>query len=90
MIQAQIRYDPVNPSVERTLKAEAADVLISFQERVLVNVLSVLFGSGEMEGEPQYRVIVVTDEFLEGGAVPALCLPDEHRVIDAAILSLAI
>ena len=90
MIQTQIRYDPVNPRVKRTLKPEAADVLISFQERVLVNVLRVLFGSGEMEGEPQYRVVVVADEFLEGGAVTALCLADEHRVIDAAILSLTI
>jgi hypothetical protein len=35
-------------------------------------------------------VIVVADEFLEGCAVTALCLADEHRVIDAAILSLAI
>ena len=52
MIQTQIRYDPVNPRVERTLKPEAADVFISLQERVLINILGVLFGSGEMEGEP--------------------------------------
>ena len=90
MIQTQIRYDSVNPSVERTLKPEAADVLISFQERVLINILGVLFSSGEVEGEPQYRVVVMADEFLEGGAVTALCLADEHRVIDAAILSLTI
>jgi hypothetical protein len=32
----------------------------------------------------------VTDEFLEGGAVPALRLANQHRVVDAAILRLAI
>jgi len=31
-------------------------------------------------------MIVVTHEFLEGGAVPALGLSDQHRVIDAAFL----
>jgi hypothetical protein len=43
-----------------------------------------------MEGQPQYGVVVMADEFLEGGAVSALCLADEHRVIDATILSLTI
>jgi hypothetical protein len=32
----------------------------------------------------------MTHQFLEGGAVAALGLPDEHRVIDATILSLTI
>jgi hypothetical protein len=43
-----------------------------------------------MEGEPQHCLIVVTDEFLEGSAISALRLADQHRVIDAAILYVTI
>jgi hypothetical protein len=43
-----------------------------------------------MQRQPQHRLVVVPHQFLEGGAVAALGLPDKHRVIDAAILSLTI
>jgi hypothetical protein len=86
MIEAQIGYDPVNPGVKGTLEAKAADVLVGLQKRVLVDVLSVLLSSGEMEGEPQYGLIVMTYEFLEGGAVSALRLADQHRVVYSPFL----
>jgi hypothetical protein len=43
-----------------------------------------------MQRQPQHRLIVMAHQFLEGGAVTALGLPDKHRVIDAPILSLTI
>jgi hypothetical protein len=39
-----------------------------------------------MQSQPQHWLVVMTNEFLEGGAVPALGLPDQHRVIYAAFL----
>ena len=90
MIETQVRHDPVNPCVEGTLEPEAADVLVSLEEGILIHVLGVVFSSGEMQGETQHRLIVVAYEFLEGGAVPALRLADQHRVVDAPILRLAI
>ena len=40
------------------------------------HVLGVVRGSGEMKCQPQYRLIVVTHEFLEGSAVSPLRLAD--------------
>src|SRR5438270_10667850 len=39
VIQAQIRNNAVNPRIERAFEAEAPDVLVGLQERVLINVL---------------------------------------------------
>src|SRR5271168_375961 len=39
-----------------------------------------------MQRQPQDRLIVVTHQFLEGGAVPALRLADEDRIVYAAFL----
>src|SRR5579863_806288 len=89
VIQTQVRDDPVNPGIKGTLKQEAADVLVRLQERILINILGVVFGAGEMQSEPQHGLVVVTDEFLEGGSIPLLRLADQHRVINATILYLA-
>src|SRR6266702_7497334 len=86
MIETQVGHDPVNPGVERTFEPETADVFVGFEEGVLVDVLRVLLGPGEMESEAQHRLVVMTNEFLEGGAVPALGLSDQHRVVYAAFL----
>src|SRR3954449_3612429 len=86
MIETKIRHDAVNPGVEGALEAEAAAVLVGLEKCILVNVLSVLLSSGEMESEPKNRLIVMAHEFLESGAVPALRLPDQHRVVDSAFL----
>ena len=86
MIETQIGHDPVNPRVEGTLEAKAADVLVGLEEGVLIDVLGVVLGPGEMKSQPQHRLIVVTHEFLEGGAVSALRLSDQHRVVYAAFL----
>src|SRR5207302_3673180 len=87
MVEAQIGYDPVNPGVEGALETEAADILVRFEEGVLIDVLSVLFGSGEMQGQPQDRLVIVLHELLEGSAVAPLRLADQHRVVYAAFLT---
>jgi len=45
-----------------------------------------VLGAREMQGQAQDRLIVVTHQFLEGGAVPALRLADEDRIVYAAFL----
>src|SRR5258707_11172190 len=87
MIEAQVGYDAVNPGVERTLEAKASDVLVGLEEGVLIDILGVVLGAGQVQRQAQDGVIVVTHEFLEGGAVPALRLADENRIVDAAFLT---
>ena len=84
VIQAQISHNAIDPGVEGAFKPKTPHVLIRFQERFLVNVLSVGLRSGEVESQPEHRLIIVTDQFLEGSAIPALRLSDQHRVIYAA------
>src|SRR5260370_11122851 len=87
MVQAKIGHNAINPGIKRALEAKASDVLVSLEEGVLIDVLGVVLGAGEMERQPQNRLIVVTHQFLEGGAVPALRLADEDRIVDAAFLT---
>src|SRR5258708_7264780 len=87
MVEAKIGHNAVNPRIERALETKASDVLVGLEEGVLVNVLGVVLGAGEMERQPQNGLIVVTHQFLEGGAVPALRLADEDRIVDAAFLT---
>src|SRR5260370_2521205 len=86
MVQATIGNNAINPGINRALEAKASDVLVSLEEGVLIDVLGVVLSAGEMERQPQNRLIVVTHQFLEGGAVPALRLADEDRIVDGAFL----
>src|ERR1700679_3164657 len=86
MIEAKISYDAVNPRIKRALEAEASDVLISLEEGVLINILRVVLGAGQVQRQPQHRLIVVAHQFLEGAAVAALRLADENRIVNAAFL----
>src|SRR3984957_3963086 len=86
VVHAKIRHDAINPGVERTLETKASDVFVGLEESVLVDVLRVLLGAGQVEGEAQHRLIVVTHEFLEGAAVPALRLANQNRIVYAACL----
>ena len=51
MIQAKIGHDPVNPGIKRAFKAKTGDVPVGFEERVLVNVTGLRFGSGQVKGQ---------------------------------------
>src|SRR5208282_2837917 len=72
--------------VERTLEAKAANVLVCLEEGILINVLRVVLGAGEMQRQPQHRLVVVPHQLLEGSAVAALRLADQYRIVDAAFL----
>ena len=83
-IQTEIGDDAVDPGVERTLKAEVVNVPVRLEERFLVNILRVLLVAGQMVSQAQHGAVVLAHEILERGAIPALCFPDQLRVIHAA------
>src|SRR5207302_4770698 len=68
------------------LETKASDILVSLEEGVLINVLGVVLGASQVQRQPQDRLIIVTHEFLEGGAVAVLRLADEDRIVYAAFL----
>src|SRR5581483_7124363 len=84
MVEAKIGDDPVNPRIERALKPEIAYAFVGFEERILVNVLGVLFRACEVESETQDCLIVMAHEFFERRAVPALRLSHQLRIVNAA------
>src|SRR5580658_3149967 len=86
MIQAEVRDDPVDPRVEGALKTKAAQILVGLEEGLLINVLSVRLRSRQVQCQPQYRLIVMTHQHLEGRAVSLLRLPDQTRVVNAVAL----
>jgi len=43
MIQTQIGYDPVDPRIEGRLETEAVQVDVGSQERLLIDVLTIIF-----------------------------------------------
>src|SRR6266481_4398839 len=86
MVEAEIGDDAVNPGVERTLETETAQIFVSLEECILMNILGVGFRSGEVKSQAQNRLIVMTDQDLEGRAVSLLRLPDQSRVVNAVAL----
>src|SRR5262249_24420239 len=86
VIKAEVGNDAVDPGVEGALEAEAAYVLVGLQESILENVLRVVLRPGQVQSQTQHCLIVMANEFLEGCAIPALRLADQHRVVDAASL----
>src|SRR6266436_1571826 len=84
VIETEIGDDAVNPGVERALEAKTAYILVGLEEGLLEDVLGVMLGSGEVQGKPQYGLVVMANQFLEGGAIAALRLADQHRIVDAA------
>src|SRR5512146_1712264 len=85
VIEAKVGHDPVDPRIERTLKAEATEIAICLQERVLVDIACILLGPGKVESQAEDSVVVLPDQFLEGGAVAALGSTDQLGVVDAAL-----
>jgi hypothetical protein len=62
MVQAQVGHNAVKPGVERALEAEVPDVSIGLQEGLLVDILGVLLGTGQVQGQPQDRLVVLPDQ----------------------------
>src|ERR1700692_16249 len=86
MIETEVGYDAVDPGVEGTFKAETSKILIGLEESLLIHVLRVRLRSGEVQRQPQNRLIVMTHEYFEGGAVSLLRLADQSRIVDAIAL----
>src|SRR5580698_6329806 len=83
MIQAQIGHNPVNPSVERALEAEPAQINVGAKKSFLVDVLTIFLRSGKMHRQTQHGAVILAHQFFEGGGIAHLSLTDEKRVIDA-------
>src|SRR5208282_466978 len=81
VIETEIGHDAVDPSVERALKAEAANIYVGAQEGFLVDVLGVFLRSGKMNRQPQHGTIVLPDQFFKSGRVAELSPADELGVI---------
>jgi hypothetical protein len=43
-----------------------------------------MLGAGEAERKPEHSLIVLTDQFLESGAIAALRFTDQFRIVDPA------
>ena len=85
VVQTQIRHDPVNPGVERTLETETPNALVSLQERFLINILRFVFRSRQVQSQAQYRLIILAHQFLEGGAATVLRLAHQKGVVNSAL-----
>src|SRR5205814_5057857 len=86
MVEAEVGDDAVNPCVERTLETETAQIFVSLEECILMNILGIGFRSGEVKGQAQNRLIVMTDQDLERCTVAPLRLSDQSGVVNAVAL----
>jgi hypothetical protein len=83
VIETQIGHYAVDPGIERTLKAEAADVDISAQEGLLINVLAVFLRAGEMNRQSKHGSIVLANQLFERSGIAQLSPADKLRIINA-------
>src|SRR5208337_3641156 len=86
MIKAEVGNDAVDPGIERTLKPEATQILVGLEEGFLINILRVRLLPRQVQRQPQHRLIVMADEYLEGRTVTLLRLPDQTRIVNAVAL----
>src|SRR6266446_302421 len=84
MIEAEIGDDAVNPGVERRLKTKAIEVLVGPEKCFLIDVLSILLGTGEMKRQTQHSLIVIPHQLFERGSIPVLRSNDEFTIIDVS------
>ena len=77
MVDAQVYNDSVYPGVKRAFKPESIEVAIGAEKGLLVDILGVFLGTGNMQRKPEHSLIVISDQFLECGSV-ALLRPTNH------------
>ena len=80
MIEAEIGDDAVNPGVERRLKTKAIKVLVGPEKCFLIDVLSILLGTGEMQRQTQHSLVVISHQLFERGSIPVLRANDEFTI----------
>src|ERR1700733_7890019 len=81
MIETEISYDAVDPGIERALEAKARQVYVRPKKNLVINVLTILLRTSEMDGEAQHGAVILVDQFFEGGGVALLGLADKQRDI---------
>jgi hypothetical protein len=77
VIEAKIRNDAVDPSVEGALKAKIRNALVRFQEGFLIHILSFVLRAREVHGKAKNRLVVVPYQLLEGSAIATLRVADQ-------------
>ena len=83
MIETEICHDAVHPGVEGALEAEIAEMTIGLKKCFLVDVLGLSLRAGQMQREPQHRLVVLTHELFERSARAALRFAYEVGIVDA-------
>jgi hypothetical protein len=82
MVDAEVYNDSVYPGVKRAFKAESIEVAIGPEKGLLVDILGVFLGPGNMHGKPEHSLIVISDQFLECGSVALLCATNHFKVVN--------
>jgi hypothetical protein len=72
LIEAQVRYDPVEPGAEGAIETKFGKVPVDPQKSFLVHVARVFFRMQQVEGHAQDIVIVRPDQLLEGFRIATL------------------
>jgi hypothetical protein len=84
MIKAEIGGNSINPRVKRALETKPRQMYIRAQESFLINILTILLGTGEMNGEAEDRPVILLDELLESCGIALLRCPNQLRVVYAS------
>src|SRR3989338_2459050 len=77
MIEADDQHHPVHPGRKARLEPEAAERAVNLQERLLVNVLRLVFRAHHLESQPEHTPLVQPHQLLESGPIAPLSLADQ-------------
>lgn len=78
MVEANVRYDPVQPRVETAFEPKPVQIPENFQKGFLVNVPSVFGALHQVQCQPQHVSIVPANQFLERRSASGLRLFDDN------------
>src|ERR1041385_446950 len=90
VIETEIGDNPVNPGVERTLKAEILEIDVGAQKRFLIDVLAILERTCQMNRQTQHGAVILTHQFLERLSVSLLGKANQTTIIDTCRLLFAL
>src|SRR5579885_228248 len=68
LVQTQVGHNPVDPGVERALKPEIPDIPEGLKKSLLMDVLRILLRARKVQGQSQYRLIILTHQNVKGSA----------------------
>jgi hypothetical protein len=82
MVQAEIGNNAINPGVKRALKTEVPDVPVGLQEGLLIDIVRVGVGAGQVQRQAQHGLVILAHQCLESGTVSALGGANQFAIID--------